>query len=76
MGRINIRVNNMGDNSSINFGNTVHEEHKAYEKSQGGNLVVGEWAKLVAKNKNKLIDPDGKDMTNIEVTSNSNSKND
>ncbi|WP_100399097.1 spore germination protein [Bacillus sp. FJAT-44742] len=76
MGRINIRVNNMSDNSSINFGNTVHEEQQAFEKSQGGNLVVGDRAKLVAKNKNKLIDPDGKDMTNIEVTFDSNSKND
>jgi hypothetical protein len=54
----NIKVNNIANNGSINFGNTIHKGNSADSKSVGGNSVIGDASPSSNMDRNVVFDPD------------------
>jgi hypothetical protein len=54
----NIKVNEVSENGSINFGNTIHKGHVANEKRIGGQNTVGDCNGTSQIEKNFVPDPD------------------
>lgn len=58
-----IKVNELSNNASINFGNSIHKANIVNEKNYGGNKVVGEANSTVQHERLFVKDPDLKDQS-------------
>ncbi|WP_240688989.1 spore germination protein [Ammoniphilus sp. YIM 78166] len=65
----NVRVNNVSNNASINFGNVIHKGHQANVKANIGQALMGDAFYSPANNFNKNIhiDPDLIDQPQAQV---------
>jgi hypothetical protein len=55
---VNLKVNNVSSNGSINFGPTIHKGLNANSKEVGGQSVIGDGNFAWSNEKNIISDPD------------------
>ncbi|KIL37355.1 hypothetical protein SD71_01370 [Cohnella kolymensis] len=63
----NIKILNVANNGSVNFGNTLHKGHTANQKRVGGNYPIGDANLNLSKQVNPTSDPDFNDQPTNQV---------
>lgn len=54
----NIKINNVSNSGSVNFGNTINVGNDSLTKSLGGSSPIGDFPKNLDFERNVYIDPD------------------
>lgn len=63
----NIKILDVSNNGSVNFGNTLHKGHSANQKSVGGSSVTGDGSLTMSREQNRVNDPDFIDQPNKQL---------
>lgn len=54
----NIKINNVSNSGSVNFGNTINVGNDSLTKSLGGSSPIGDFPRNLDFERNVYIDPD------------------